>query len=186
VGKLPLNYLLSLKSIDSPNASEHGEKPCTCVDEALIKTLGTGKYYFAAMPLTTKELGAVGEHPKAADVGANNRTLNPVAFDLSTCPVERTRAQINYGELLRRLSFLHASMNLPKVYTTHIVCYFFPLEAEFSSAQPPKKWKQLYHWHSFYPSSRGCAIARVELPTSTSESSAVVWFNKLWKLDFCS
>ena len=76
-----------------------------------------------------------------------------------TCPVERTHAQINYGELLRRLSFLHASVNLPKVYITHIVGYFFPLEAENSSAQLPNKWKQLYHWHSFYPSKSGCAIA---------------------------
>jgi integrase/recombinase XerD len=32
----------------------------------------SGKYTFPAMPLTTKELGALGEPPKAADVGANN------------------------------------------------------------------------------------------------------------------
>jgi hypothetical protein len=44
---------------------------------------------------------------------------------------------MNYFMLLRRLPFLHASMNLPKVYITHIVGYFFPLEAEKSSAQPP-------------------------------------------------
>jgi hypothetical protein len=35
----------------------------------------SGKYTYPAMPLTTKELGASGESPKAADVGANNSPI---------------------------------------------------------------------------------------------------------------
>jgi integrase/recombinase XerD len=37
----------------------------------------SGKYRYPAMPLTTKELGALGEPPKAADVGANNFPIIP-------------------------------------------------------------------------------------------------------------
>jgi hypothetical protein len=79
-----------------------------------------------------------------------DKPYNPVAFDLSTCPVERTGAQINYGELLRMLSFLHASVNLPEVCITHIVARN-PAERDFSNAQPANKMEAgiLFHKHSY-------------------------------------